>query len=196
MNGETKKSLKKLICVCISILFMTVSAKATLVDSNSSIIVDNIEYYMQTNKSVYDLGENVEMLYRVTNLGGLDVTFEFTAGPVDDRGDFIVEKDGERIWDNLHRPRARVLTQFILSPLESRDFTHLWDMMDSGGNQVTPGIYDVTSALGDLGLAYAERYVQVSVQIEIIPEPSTFVLLGTGFTSLLVRKKEHFHRES
>jgi hypothetical protein len=42
-------------------------AGATLVNSNS-IVQDDIEYYIQTNKAVYDLGENVEMLYRVTNL--------------------------------------------------------------------------------------------------------------------------------
>jgi hypothetical protein len=42
-------------------------AKANLVNSNS-IIQDGIEYYIQTDKFVYDLGENVEILYRVTNL--------------------------------------------------------------------------------------------------------------------------------
>ena len=138
---------------------------------NSNFIVkDGIEYYMQTNKFVYHLGENVEMLYRVTNLRDEDVTFGFTAGPVDDRGDFLVEKDGERIWDNLGRPGTTVLTQFTLSPLESRDFTHLWDMTDSGGRQVTLGNYDVTGALGSLRLAYMDRYIPVSVPIQIIPE--------------------------
>ena len=188
MTGETKKILKKLVCAGIVILASVVTAKATLVNSNS-IVKDDIEYYMQTDKAIYNLGEDVEMLYRVTNLGGVDVTFEFTAGPVDDRGDFIVEKDGERIWDNLGRPRTRNLTQFTLSPLESRDFTHLWDMTDSGGHQVTPGIYDVTGVLSNLRLAYAERYVPVAIQIEIIPEPSTLLLVGAGLVGLLIRRK-------
>jgi len=30
--------------------------------------ISGIEYYMQTDKSVYKLGEKVKMLYRVTNL--------------------------------------------------------------------------------------------------------------------------------
>ncbi len=68
MSREAKKNRKKLICAGIVALALTACAKANLIDSNS-IVQDDIEYYMQTNKSVYDLGEDVELLYRVTNLG-------------------------------------------------------------------------------------------------------------------------------
>ena len=47
MNWEAKKSLKNLICAGLVILAVVIPAKATLVNSNS-IIVDNIEYYIQT----------------------------------------------------------------------------------------------------------------------------------------------------
>ncbi len=72
-----------------AILITERSAKANLVNSNS-IVEDDIEYYMQTDKDVYDLGENVEMLYRVTNLGSEDVSFTFPNGPIGDRCDYIV----------------------------------------------------------------------------------------------------------
>jgi len=67
MNEETRKNVKRLFFARIIILCLVGYAKATIIDSNS-IIKDGIEYYIQTDKAVYDLGENVEILYRVTNL--------------------------------------------------------------------------------------------------------------------------------
>lgn len=184
---KTKTSL--IIAIVIVFDFARI-AGATLVDSNS-IIEDDIEYYVQTDKFVYDLGEVVEMLYRVTNLGDEDVTFGFNVGPVDDRGDFIVEKDGERIWDNLERPCIYVGTYFTLSSLESKEFSWSWDTTDFSGHQVVPGDYDATGVLSDLSLAYIERYVPVSVPIEIIPEPGTMALFGMGLVGLLAYNRKN-----
>jgi hypothetical protein len=181
------KTIISAIALVVLVLGIAQQAMATL--NSNSIVEDGIEYYIQTDKSVYDLGENVEMLYRVTNLGIENATFDFTSGPVDDRCDYIVEKDGERIWDNLVRPRARVITYLTLSPLESKEFTMPWNMTDFGGHQVVPGSYDVTGVLGDLWFAYPERYVPVSVSIEIIPEPASLLLFGAGLFGLLARNR-------
>lgn len=178
----------KIITIALIGLVLGITPIAMAVPDSNSIIEDGIEYYMQTDKSIYDLGESVEMLYRVTNLGDEDVTFEFTGGPVDDRCDYIVEKDGGRIWDNLGRPSTTDLTEFILSPLESRVFTHLWDMTDSGGNQITPGTYEITGSLDHVLLVQKDRYIPVTVSIEIIPEPATLLLFGMG-SLILLRKK-------
>jgi hypothetical protein len=48
---------------------------------SNSMIVDDIEYYMQADDSIYDLSEDVEMLYRVTNLSSEEVTFSFGGSP-------------------------------------------------------------------------------------------------------------------
>jgi hypothetical protein len=169
-----------------AILITERSAKANLVNSNS-IVEDDIEYYMQTDKDVYDLGENIEILYRVTNLRGEDVTFGFNYGPIDDRCDYIVEKEGERIWDNIGRKVTTVLTSFNLSPFESYEYTHTWDMTDFNGIPIDSGYYDITAALGYP--SSHDRYVPVSVSIDVIPEPATIALLGTGI-ALLTRNKK------
>jgi len=67
MNGEAKKRLKKLIFAGISILFMAANVKATLVDANA--VEEGLEYYIRIDKGVYDLGETIELLHRLTNVG-------------------------------------------------------------------------------------------------------------------------------
>ena len=185
MNGGTKKILKKLVCIGIVILASIVPAKATLVNSNS-VVIDNIEYYMQTNKSVYDLGESVEMLYRVTNLRDDDAVFIFSYGPLENTCDWMVDQDELRIWDNLDRPVTFVGTSFSLNPSESYEYTHTWDMTYKNGDNILPGNYTITGVLGYP--SNHERYVPVSIQIEIIPEPATLLLLGAGLVILLTHK--------
>lgn len=180
--------MKRKIIAVVMVFSLVGVASATLVNSNS-IIEDSIEYYFQTDKSIYDLGENVEMLYRVTNLSDEDVTFVFTVGPVDDRCDFMVDKERLRIWDNLTRPSSDAETFFALGPLEVMNFYWSWDMADFDGEQVIPGHYDITGALSDLNLDYIEKYVPVSVQIDIIPEPATLLLVGSGLAGLLTCNK-------
>jgi len=184
MKEETRKNVKRLFFASISILFITASAKAILVDSNS-IIRDGIEYYIQTDKAVYDLGESVEMLYRVTNLRDDDVDFIFTYGPLDNTCDWLVDKDELRIWDNLDRPVTTVFTSFKLNPSESYEYSHTWDMTYKNGDDILPGNYTITGVLGYP--SSHERYVPVSVQTEIIPEPATILFLGLGVLLLKMR---------
>ncbi|MHC4308423.1 MAG: PEP-CTERM sorting domain-containing protein [Planctomycetota bacterium] len=191
MMCKQKKILKKLACVWISILFMTVSAKAALVDSNSSIVVDNIEYYMQTNKSVYDLGENVEMLYRVTNLGDEDVTLGSVAADQLAYYDFRIMQDGSQIWEYPYLSIVPAFGSFSLGPYESKAGQTIWNMMNDNGTlptdddfPINPGIYDV---IGELDLISGER-VPVSVSIEVIPEPATLLLFGLGMLLVKTRR--------
>ena len=157
-------------------------------DSNS-IIVDSIEYYFQTDKSVYTLGENVEMLYRVTNLreeGEDSVTFTFPHSP---EYQFWVEQDEEQIWKAIQW-RADIPTAFTLLPGEYRVFPFSspfnWNMRDNGNNLVDLGRYKVIGGLYN-GLGTYD-YTKVAVSIDIIPEPSTLILFGVGFAQI-IRKK-------
>jgi len=167
--------------------FWALPAQATLVNPNS-IIQDGIEYYVQTDKSVYDLGENVEMLYRVTNVGTENVTFTFPHSPV---WQFWVEKDGEQIWSAINW-RLAVLTKLTLMPEEFREFPDfrppfIWDMRDGEDNLVGLGKYNVIGGLYD-GLGYYD-YTKVAVSIEIIPEPSSFLLLALGIFGIQAKHR-------
>ena len=170
-----KKSLEGIVifcCICSIPLISgckknpVESEPDSILDSNS-IIKDNIKYYMQTDKKIYNLGENVEMLYRVTNLGNDNVDFAFCFGPKDRQCRFTVEKDEEILWDTNNLPVTYVITYFTLGPFQSRDYVEKWDMLivnesKSGYVLVDSGIYNINGWL--------QGYINdpVSVPIKII----------------------------
>ncbi len=163
----------------ISILYGANIAQAGIVNPNS-VVVDDIEYYIQTDKSVYNLGENVEMLYKVTNLRDVSVTFDF---PVDPVYQFEVEQGGEQIW-NAPKFVYFIETSITLLPGEYKEFPLspplVWNMRDNEDNLVDIGTYNV------IGRLYGYDFSEVSVPINIVPEPITISLLGAGI--LLLRK--------
>ena len=125
--------------------------------------ISGIEYHMQTDKSVYKLGEKVQMLYRVTNLRDEDVKFIFPQSP---EWNFWVEKDGEVIWSAVNSWWDLAIL-LMLAPNDSDEYSCVWDMRDYKNNLVDVGKY---SAIGGL-YAGTGNYVttRVSVPIEIIP---------------------------
>jgi len=179
---------REIVPVFIAIALFTAQTAIATPDSNSRI-VDGIEYYIQTDKSVYTIGENVEMLYRVTNLSNEDVTFNFPHYPV---YKFGAEQEGEQIW---FAPGSRlfVATELTLLPGEFIEFPDdfpppfVWNMRDNHGNLVDLGNYNMVGGLYDGFGTY--DYTNVAVSIEIIPEPYSFLLLALGGFIIRAKKK-------
>jgi hypothetical protein len=188
MASKDSKPLRGVTCIVMLGLFSTGNARATLVNSNS-IVEYGIEYYVQTDKPTYTLGENVEMLFRVTNLTDDPVTIYCTKYP---ELNLSVVDGAETVWMKvgfwyLYSPGVP------LSPGESTEISHTWDMKDKTHNLLTPGNYDV------VGIMYNgpwreynnhENYfpTEVGVSIAIIPEPSS-ALLFAGAAFILMYKR-------
>ncbi|MCK4849720.1 MAG: PEP-CTERM sorting domain-containing protein [Phycisphaerae bacterium] len=185
-----RKSTNILICFGVGLLGVLpiAQANATPLNSNSTV-KDGIEYYIQTDKGTYDLGEELNILFRLTNLTDQALDFGFAFGPRRRQCRFIVETEAEVIWDTNWLPVTGALTSFTLDPLETNEFTELGDEPDQG-KPTLPGHYEITGSLN-----YSEgheRYVPVSVQIEIIPESATLALLLAG--GLLLTRRRYFPR--
>ena len=195
MSGEAKKNPKSLVCVGIAILALAGCARANLVNPNS-VVEDGIEYYIQTDKSIYDLGENVEILYRVTNLSGSPVDIgEVLNCAYAWCNFFITDDDNTDIWEYLRGggpPCGWIMLH--LEPDEFREYQKTWDMISDNGTYsnpdddypVGPGRYNITGEL-ELSNAYKHKKVPVSVSIEIVPEPASVLLFALG--ALLLRKR-------
>ncbi len=187
-----------LVIVLIVLNLCAVNLRADIVPltpNSNSIVQDGIEYYVQTDKAVYDLGENVEMLYRVTNLGDEDVTLGLVVCDPLAYYDFRIMQDGSQIWQYPYLSVVLGFTFFHLGPYESKEGQTIWNMMNDNGTlqtdddfPVNPGIYNV---IGELDLVSGER-VPVSVSIQIIPEPATFLFLVFG--SLLLTNLSQYRR--
>lgn len=166
-------------------------ATATLVNSNS-IIEDNIEYYMQTDQSVYYLGETVDMLYSATNLGPQDVTIGWVAADPLAHYAFEVRQCHHQIWRYNYLTPVLGFEPFTLGPYQSRSFQTTWNLMHNNGTPwqldddfpVSPGTY---SAVGELNLVPPPKChrVPVSVSFQVIPEPATIFLLALPALVLL-----------
>ena len=171
--------MRNLIIAVSIILGLVVTARAEIV--SNSLIVDDIEYYIQADDSIYDLGEDIESLFRVTNLGDETVSIG-TSYPIIDI--IVSEKEGEVFneiwnwsWDQIYPP-GPVL--FELDPDEFIELGGTWPQIDLHGSveiedhtQVPPGIYRVSGYL-------TPTDTNVVVDITIVPEPTTVLLFGLG----------------
>ncbi|MCJ7730331.1 MAG: PEP-CTERM sorting domain-containing protein [Sedimentisphaerales bacterium] len=170
-------------------------APFALADIDSNSIVNNgVEYYIQTDKSVYELGENVNILYRVRNLTNENVTLGTVSGDPLAYYNFWVNKDDNRIWNYPYISGELTIEQYILHPSEIKEFQTVWNMMNDNGTKgfpnddflVNPGRYNV---FGEVALFPIDQRLPVSVLIDVIPEPATLLLMAGGMTSLLLCNK-------
>ena len=132
---------------------------------NSELYIkDNIEYCIQTGKSAYKLGEKVEILYRVANVGKEPYVFSF---PSSQWYDFNVKKLDEEIWEwSYNKLFATVITNFGLNPGEYKEFIENWNMLYNNGYQIKTGNYFISGTLGSFRI-YPNS--TISVDINIIP---------------------------
>jgi hypothetical protein len=101
-------------------------AAAALVPVNSNSKVEyGIEYYIQTDKAVYDLGENVQLLFQITNFTDELWT---RVGPCTIANFYIEDlgaEEAELVWAHPYASSTRP-ARISLEPGETYELSRTW----------------------------------------------------------------------
>ena len=155
----------------------------SVLGNSNSMVIDDIEYYFELDKSIYERGENVEMLYRVTNLKDQNVTFQFSTTL---QNKFWIDKNDSNIWEAPFLGYT-IPTEFTLAPGDNKTFTYTWDMEISPGVLLDVGDYIALGGLYD-GPGYYD-FTKVGVAMEVVPEPLSITFLMFGLTGIICKRK-------
>jgi len=140
---------------------------------NAATIVGNgVEYYLETDKSSYSLGESVQIRYRITNK--TDEVKELGSVPNCEYcvQQFHIKSSGKEVWRSCRVIPPCGMKMFRLNPNESWEYSDIaWNMVNDNGTlepdddfPISPGVYTLT---GKLWSFEDHSRVPVSVLIEI-----------------------------
>jgi len=164
---------------------------AEAIGSTSTEIIDGLELFIQTDKSVYELGQEAQVVHRLTNLQETAVSFTCSEDPC---WNVLVYENNEGLdlyWDLIlagtdvwarNRSFAHVVWTYTLGPGEFVEYNTVWDLTDYEGNLVALGTYEVA------GFTPGPA---ISTSVNVIPEPATLVLLCVPAMFGIIR---HRHR--
>jgi len=105
----------------------------TSLPKSVSVEENGIEYYLETDRSSYRLGESVTILYRVTNktdeVRDLGTVFncEYCIRQLQ------ITLDGREIWRTCRVPPPCGQKELRLNPHESWTYTEQWSMINDNG---------------------------------------------------------------
>jgi len=168
-----KKSLEGIVIFCCICSIPLISGcKKNPVESEpesilniNSIIKDNIKYYVQTDKKIYSFGEEVEMMYKVTNLRDENVNFGFSSSK---QYHFKVKTDHQIVWEmEMDGIPEQVPSYFTLQPNESKEFNEVWGLVKDLKYEI-PIVIGNYQVIGELWVSDSNYYVPLSVPVEII----------------------------
>jgi len=135
-------------------------------------------YFLDTDKAVYQLGEQVHAVHRLTNEGDEDYRLQKITTPVFDL--WVLDIDGDKIWSYNMIVLPGNAGWLTVAPGESVLREYTWDMTDYQGNFVSPGAYEL------VGVIYGGAHVRTG--ITVVPEPTTLGVVLAGFGFAIIRR--------
>jgi len=209
MNAKGKKSLKRLafsVTIILILVGYAKETKATYVDANA--VEEGLEYYIRIDKGVYDLGENIELLHRLTNVG--NETLNVSEFGIYTLSLELTRPQGDTLFSPYFGPPFPPMPPGLpyiitLNPGEYIETQWLITSGRWGADREwveepfsTVGQYSITSKYDNSWLDPHQGPLALepdALDFVIIPEPASIFLFVLGLASLLVCKKERFYCE-
>lgn len=157
-----------------------------------------IELRVQTDRASYRPGEVVDILFTITNLGRQGIWHATILHPP---LNLRARAGDTTIWVALETPPV---DQWPPTPgvgIQAGEFVELrstWPMEDDLGRPVGPGVYEIQGLFdwavvpvldGGTIIGTVESGFLVGVPIEVVPEPTTGMLLFVGYLASLARAR-------
>lgn len=133
-----------ILSIVILLAFITNSIQA---QNSYSKVVNGLKFYVQTDKSEYTAGQEVKMIYKITNMTTQPITYTLPQSPV---WNFWVKKDDAIVWQSVEMAAA-VMTKLTIKPGETKTFPEntpvIWNMQDKNGAAIGSDKYEVIASL-------------------------------------------------
>jgi len=138
----------------------------------------DLEYVVETDSTIYSLGQTVDIVHRVTNIFDVDVSIQLNNEP---GFDVWAMMNDDQIW-SYYSAFAPNVWSLTLEPGEVLEYHYEWDMTDHEGGLVQSGQYAIW------GIVYGDG-LNVSTPITVVPEPATLFLLCGGMIGMLAKRR-------
>lgn len=148
-----------LIVVIIAFVFSVryIVTKDEPLNKAAHVKTRSLLFTLRMKKTHYNLGEPIQLILEVRNIGSKPVVVKFNESL---EYDFLVQRETDllfmRIPASLWRYSANRAIQpgrhtITLQPQETKAYKGIWDQKDSGGRQVKAGLYIITGTINLAG---------------------------------------------
>jgi len=140
-----------------------------------------LDSFIETDKTVYSLGQQVHVVHRVES----NLDEPWTLWPVRDPwwNLHVFDEGGSEVWTRF-RAFLHYAPPLVFAPGEWVEYEYTWDLTDLEGNPVAPGRYELAALISQ------GPGSRTWITVAPAPEPGALLLMLAGFTWPLARRRK------
>lgn len=127
----------------------------------------DLTFTLETDKAVYEEGEEVKIAYKVRNKGNGEAVIKFSSSQLYDI--IVSNKDGDDVWHwSAGQSFSQAETTLTINPGQTETYEVQWDQNDNNGDTVPLGTYRIQAFLTTTNQKY-KSVVSTRMGIRTLP---------------------------